>query len=65
MRGDQLARQWRVIRAIEASPDGLTVSEIAKREEIGIRTFYQDLEALRSAWIPLPSISSLGSREEV
>ena len=29
MRGDQLARQWRVIRAVEASPNGLTVAEIA------------------------------------
>jgi len=29
MRGDQLARQWRVIRAIEARPDGLTLAEIA------------------------------------
>ena len=33
MRGDQLARQWRIIRAIEASPGGLTVTEIANREE--------------------------------
>jgi hypothetical protein len=46
MRGDQLARQWRIIRAIEASPTGLTVAEIAKREETGIRTIYRDLEAL-------------------
>ena len=38
MRGDQLARQWRVIRAIEASPGGLTVAEIAGREETGPRT---------------------------
>jgi hypothetical protein len=45
MRGDQLARQWRIIRAIEASPNGLTVSEIAKREEAGIRSIYRDLEA--------------------
>ena len=29
MRGDQLARQWRVIRAIEARPNGLTMAEIA------------------------------------
>ena len=29
MRGDQLSRQWRVIRAMEASPNGLTVAEIA------------------------------------
>jgi len=46
MRGDQLARQWRVIRAIESSPNGLTVAEIAKREGSGIRTIYRDLEAL-------------------
>ena len=32
MRGDPLARQWRIIRAIEASPSGLTVTEIAQRE---------------------------------
>jgi predicted DNA-binding transcriptional regulator YafY len=53
MRGDQLARQWRVIRAIEASPSGLTVAEIAKREETGIRTIYRDLEALQAAGFPL------------
>jgi len=29
MRGDQLARQWRVIRAIEASLKGLPAAEIA------------------------------------
>jgi hypothetical protein len=46
MRGDQLAGQWRDIRAIEASPNGLTVTEIAQREETGIRTIYRDLEAL-------------------
>jgi hypothetical protein len=33
MRGDQLARQWRVIRAIEASPNGLTVAENARLHE--------------------------------
>jgi len=30
MRGDQLTRQWRVIRAIEARPNGLTTAEIAR-----------------------------------
>jgi predicted DNA-binding transcriptional regulator YafY len=53
MRGDQLARQWRVIRAIEASPGGLTVAEIAEREETGIRTIYRDLQALQEAGFPL------------
>lgn len=32
MRGDQLARQWRVIRAIEASLKGLTLAETSTRE---------------------------------
>ena len=53
MRGDQLARQWRVIRGIEASSNGLTVAEIANREETGIRTIYRDLEALQAAGFPL------------
>jgi hypothetical protein len=48
MRGDQPSRQWRVIRAIEASPNGLTVAEIAQREETGMRTIYRDLEAHHS-----------------
>ncbi len=53
MRGDQLARQWRIIRAIEASPNGLTITEIAQREETGIRTINRDLEALQTAGFPL------------
>jgi hypothetical protein len=53
MRGDQLARQWRIIWAIEASPNGLTVTEIAWREETGFRTIYRNLEALQAAGFPL------------
>ena len=30
MRGDQLSRQWWVNRAIEVSPNGLTVAKIAR-----------------------------------
>ena len=33
MRGDQLGRQWWVNRAIEASPKGLTIAEIARPDE--------------------------------
>ncbi len=54
MRGDQLARPWRIIRAIEGSPNGLAVTEIAQREETGIRTIYRDLEALQAADFPQP-----------
>ena len=54
MRGDQLARQWRIIRGIGTSPNGLTVTEIAQREETGIRTIYRNLEALQAANFPYP-----------
>ena len=53
MRGDHLARQWRLIRAIETSPNGLTVTEVANREETGIRIIYRDLEALQAVGFPL------------
>jgi len=53
MQGDQLSRQWRAIRPIEASLNGLTVAEIAKREETGIRTICRYLEALQAASFPL------------
>ena len=53
MRGDQLARQWRIIRANETSPNRLTVTEIAQREEAGIRTINRDLNALQAARLPL------------
>jgi len=53
MRGDQLARQWRVLRLIEANGGGLTVAEIAQREDISLRTAYRDLEALQDAGFPL------------
>jgi hypothetical protein len=51
MRGDQLARQWRVTRAIEASPNELTAAEIARlvgvRETIWKRSA---LEACSKNW---------------
>ena len=54
MPGDHLARERGIFRAIEASPNGLTVTEIAQREETGIRTIYRDLEALQAAGFPYP-----------
>ena len=53
MRGDQVARQLRVIRTIESSPNGLTAAEIAKREEMGIRTICRYLVAPQAAGFPL------------
>lgn len=49
MQGDQLSRQWRTIRSIEANPNGQTVAEIDKREEKGIRAICCYLEAPEAA----------------
>jgi hypothetical protein len=53
MRGDHLARQWRIIRTIKASPNGFTVIEIPQREESGIRMINRNLRALEAAGFPL------------
>jgi hypothetical protein len=50
MWGDQLSRRWQNIRAIEARPKGLPISEVAKREGPGLRTIsllFEDLQAVR------------------
>ena len=49
MRGDQLARQWRILKDIEASINGLTVAEISQRVNTSIRTAYRDLSDLQMA----------------
>ena len=53
MRGEQLARQWRLLRLIESSKNGLTVAELSDREGVVPRTIYRDLEALQEAGFPL------------
>ena len=53
MRGDQLARQWRILRRIEANRHGLTAFEIAAAVDVSLRTVYRDLETLQEAGFPL------------
>ena len=53
MRGDQLSRQWRILRLIEASRNGLSVRDIMALEKAARRTVYRDLEALQDAGFPL------------
>ena len=53
MRGDRLSRQWWGVQVIEANPNGLTVADLAKEEETGIRPIYRGLEALQAAGFPL------------
>ena len=53
MRGDQLSRQWRIIRQLESSKSGLTASEIAELGNVSLRTAYRDLDDLQYAGFPI------------
>ena len=53
MRGDQLSRQWLILRKIESSQKGLTAAEIAEIVKIKLRTAYRDLDDLQHAGFPL------------
>lgn len=52
-RGDQLARQWKIIQALIASRRGRSVPELAEMVECAVRTVYRDLEALQFAGFPV------------
>jgi len=49
-RGDQLARQWRIIQTLVSSKHGKTVADLVKEENCHSRTIYRDLEALQEAF---------------
>ncbi len=53
MRGDQLARQWRILRTIESEKQGATVAELAAEEGCHPRTIWRDLTAIQEAGFPL------------
>jgi predicted DNA-binding transcriptional regulator YafY len=55
VRGDQLARQWRILRTIESRKQGASVAELAEEEECHTRTIWRDLAAIQAAGFPLYS----------
>ncbi|MDY6988936.1 MAG: WYL domain-containing transcriptional regulator [Thermodesulfobacteriota bacterium] len=55
MRGDQLARQWRILRTIESRKHGATVADLAAEEDCHPRTIWRDLAAIQAAGFPLCS----------
>ncbi len=55
MRGEQLARQWRILRALESNRHGITVADLAEQEGCHARTVWRDLAALQEAGFPLDS----------
>ncbi len=52
-RGDQLARQWRILQSLIASRRGKTAADLAEELDYHWRTVYRDLEALQLAGFPL------------
>jgi len=54
-RGDQLARQWKIIQTLISSRKGKSVADLAEILDCGWRTVYRDLEALQIAGFPLYS----------
>lgn len=55
MRGDQLARQWRLIQRLARSRFGIGLDELATDLECTRRTVYRDLDALMYAGFPVTS----------
>lgn len=55
MRGDQLARQWRLIQRLARSRYGVGLDDLAEDLECVRRTVYRDLDALMNAGFPLVS----------
>jgi predicted DNA-binding transcriptional regulator YafY len=52
-RGDQLARQWKIIQTLITSRRGKSAAELASDLECHPRTLYRDLEALQVAGFPI------------
>ncbi len=52
-RGDQLARQWKIIQTLISSRVGKSVSELSADLHCHTRTVYRDLEALQAAGFPV------------
>ncbi len=55
MRGDQLARQWRLIQRLARSRFGVGLDDLAADLECTRRTVYRDLDALMYAGFPVTS----------
>jgi predicted DNA-binding transcriptional regulator YafY len=53
MRGDHLARQWRILRTIESRNQSATVAELAAQEACFPRTLWRYLAAIQNAQLPL------------
>lgn len=49
MRGDQLVRQWEILRLFLAYPEGLRVEDLVETLRANRRAVYRDIEVLKAA----------------
>ena len=54
MRGEQLTRQWRILRTIETRKNGATVAELTQQEDCHPLTIWHDLAAIQNPQLLLP-----------
>ncbi len=52
-RGDQLARQWKIIETLISAHGGKSAAHLAEELDCNNRTVYRDLDALQAAGFPL------------
>ena len=52
-RGDQLARQWKIIQTLIISKRGKSAAELSEEVDCHPRTVYRDLDALQAAGFPI------------
>lgn len=53
MRGDRLARQWRILQMLLTRRQGMTAADLSGDLGQGVRSIYRDLDALQKAGFPL------------
>ncbi|MGO8878532.1 MAG: helix-turn-helix transcriptional regulator [Desulfomonilaceae bacterium] len=53
MRGNQIARQWKIIRLMETRKQGMSGMGLARELGVPLRTVYRDLDAIHEAGFPL------------
>jgi len=58
MRGEQLARQWQIIRILESRKYGISAAELATELKASVRTVYRDIDTLMFAGFPITNSDS-------
>ena len=51
-RNSELIRQWEILRAIDATRNGIPVPKLAAAQDVHQRTIRRDIEALSKAGVP-------------